>query len=264
MNKRFLLRYDTEGENVAEMAGFLERAVSVHREHAIPATFFCMGAALENREAEFSDFHREVKDDPLFDIQDHSYSHIGLGYQRGKDIQTLKADYERSFAVHERIFGRRPIGISICGTGGKDGERLTGFDETAKSRAEFNMVASLGMRMISSFLSGVDESKVFLDFSSLGHPEIMGFPSGFGDTSWMDRRECGDPVPYILSQIAHRAEHDEHMPVMLHDWVAWLRAEDQELTHVKQMADVARKHGFDLVTHAACLPDPPIAFRERL
>ncbi len=263
MNKRFLLRYDVEGENAAEMSGFLEKAVAVHREYAIPATFFCMGAAMENREARFIDFHREVKDDPLFDIQDHSYSHVGLGYQRGKDVETLKADYERSFAVYKRIFGRHPIGTSICGTAGQDGARLTGFDETSKSRAEFEMLAALGIRMINSFLSGADESKEFIDFSSLGHPEMMGFPSGFGDTGWMDRRECGDPVPYILSQIAHRAQHEEHMSVVLHDWVAWLRAEDQELTHVKQMADTARKHSFDLVTHAACLPDPRIAFGER-
>jgi hypothetical protein len=256
MNKRFLLRYDTEGENAEEMAGFLEKVVAVHREHAIPATFFCMGRAMEQREARFRDFHKEVQGDPLFDIQDHSYSHVGLGYAAGQDVETLKVDYERSFAIHERIFGRRPIGIGICGTAGRDGDRLKGFDETAKSRAELDMIASLGVRMINAFLSGVDESKTFIDFSALGHPEIMGFPSGFGDTGWMDRRECGEPVPYILGQIADCAEREEHVSVVLHDWVAWTRAEDQELTHVKRMVEVARKRDFDLVTHAACLPGP--------
>lgn len=51
----FLLRYDTEGREVEEMAGFLEKAVEVHRLHDIPATFFCTGGALEVREKSFCD-----------------------------------------------------------------------------------------------------------------------------------------------------------------------------------------------------------------
>ena len=107
----FLLRYDTERESAEDMKGFFEQAVAIHRRERIPATFFCRGGAIESREADFSAFWQEVRDDPLFDIQDHSYTHIGLGYERGKDIATLRADYERSFAVHERVFGVRPVGV---------------------------------------------------------------------------------------------------------------------------------------------------------
>ena len=105
MDKVFLLRYDTERGPIEEMEGFFEKVVEVHRAEEIPATFFCTGGAVENREEDFRNFYEEVKGDPLFDIQDHSYSHIGLGYTEGMSVEELKADYERSFAVHKRVFG---------------------------------------------------------------------------------------------------------------------------------------------------------------
>lgn len=255
MTKKLLLRYDTEGKDVEAMKGFFEKAIEIHRKDAIPATHFCMGEAIELREPDARAFHEEIKEDPLFDIQDHSYSHIGLGYEAGKPIEVLWADYQQSYAVHERVFEKRPIGVSICGTGGKDGDRLAGFDQTDKGRAEFDMMAGIGLKMINAFLVGVDESKQFLHFGSIGHPEIMGFPSGYSDTSWMARKESGDPVAHILSEIKKRGEKDEHMPVMLHDWVAWKHAEDQELTHVRQIAEEGRKAGYDLVTHIDCYKD---------
>jgi len=127
MNKLLLLRYDTECTTPERTAGFLEKAIEVHRAEQIPATFFCTGMALEARESEFLAFYEEVKDDPLFDIQDHSYSHIGLGYADGMTIEDLRANYEQSFTIHERLFGKRPLGVSICGTGGKDGARSLGY-----------------------------------------------------------------------------------------------------------------------------------------
>jgi peptidoglycan/xylan/chitin deacetylase (PgdA/CDA1 family) len=272
--KLFLLRYDTEWNNptggkgtlppgdaqvvksyhtLASMAGFFEKAVEVHRRDRIPATFFCQGAAVDSREEEFRDFYREVKGDRLFDLQDHSYSHIGLGYTRGQPVEVIRANYERSFAVHERVFAKRPIGISICGT--PEGPRLSGFDATDKGRAEFEMVAHLGVRMINTFLSSADERSQFINYAALSHPEIMGFPSAYGDTGWMVRREHGEPVDYILTEISRRAEEGKHMPLMLHDWVAWHFAEDQELTHVRRFVERARALGYELVTHYQCLLD---------
>ena len=270
----FLLRYDTEWNNprgrrrrlppgdpvvvrdyhsLESMALFFEKVVEVHRKDSIPATFFCQGAAIDFREDEFRNFFREVKDDPLFDLQDHSYSHIGLGYTRGRPVEAIRADYQRSFAAHERVFGKRPVGISICGT--PEGPRLSGFDATEKSRAELDLVVALGVRMINTCLTGVDESSDFINYASLGHPDVMGFPSGYSDTGWMLRREHGDPVAYILSETSRRAEEGRHMPLMLHDWVAWHMAPDQELTHVRRIVEHARTLGYELATHYRCLKD---------
>ena len=258
MPRLCLIRYDTEHTNAETMAGLLEKLVEVHRRHEIPASVFCCGRALDAREGDFRAFWSEVKDDPLFDVQDHSYSHVGVGYEAGKPVEELRADYERSFHAHERVFSVRPIGVSVCGTGGADGDRLKGFDETEKARQELDMLVGLGMKMINSHLIGVDESREFASYGSIGHPEVMGFPSGYSDTSWMSRREHGEPVEYILGQIAERANAGQHLPVMLHDWVAWTLGEDQELTHVVQIADQARRLGYELATHVSCLSRPEL------
>jgi len=39
--KIMLIRYDTERDDPESMAGFLEKAIEVHRREEIPATFFC-------------------------------------------------------------------------------------------------------------------------------------------------------------------------------------------------------------------------------
>ena len=256
MTRILLLRYDTEGPANGDMDGFLEKAVAVHRAEGIPATFFCTGKALDQREAEFRRFWAEVKDDPLFDLQDHSYTHIGVGYEAGQPVETLRADYERSFAAHERIFGKRPVGVSICGTSGRDGARLSGFDVTDKARQELDMLAAMGLRMINTFLAGADEATEFCHFGRVGHPEIMGFPSAYSDTSWMARAASAEEaVAFILDTMASHAAREAHMPVLLHDWCAWTRAGDKELTHVKRIAAQARKLAYDMRTHAACLDD---------
>ncbi len=193
--KLFLIRYDTESQQVEEMKGFFEKMVDVHRMNHIPASFFCRGEAIEKRATEFSQFFQEVKDDSLFDIQDHSYSHIGLGYQNGKSLNILRADYEKSFSVHERIFGRCPIGVSMCGTGGKDWSQLCGFDANEKSRSELDMLVQLGVRMINTFLCGVDGTKEFINYSNIAHPEVMGFPTASStDNGWLRARKFGDPM----------------------------------------------------------------------
>ncbi len=200
--RQFLIRFDTESRQREEMKGFFEKIVSVQRSHHIPISFFCLGAAIDKRESEFLEFAQEVKDDPIFDFQNHSYSHIGLGYSKGKSVEVLKADYEKSFAVHERIFGRRPIGVSLCGTGGKDGPQLCGFDATEKSRAELNMLAKLGVKMINTFLCGKDSTKDFVNYSKIGHPEILGFPNGTpSDNSWLRGKKFGNPKEFITKKI---------------------------------------------------------------
>jgi peptidoglycan/xylan/chitin deacetylase (PgdA/CDA1 family) len=258
MNRIMLLRYDTERSDAGMMAGFLDTVLDVHRGDAIPVSMFCLGHTLENRADEFRAFYKEVAGDALFDMEDHSYSHIGMGYEAGPSIEELLADYEKSFRMHREVFGKDPFGTSMCGTSGRDGASLSGFDATEKSRREFEMVASLGVKMISSFLSGIDRSCCFHHFGRLGRADIMGFPSNNGDTGWMRRKEFGDPMEYILAQIRQGAEAGRHIAVVMHDWVAWNHAPDKKLTHVRLIAEAGRRHGYELRTHRACYDDGPL------
>lgn len=250
--KKFLIRIDTESRQRDEMKGFFEKIVFVQREYDIPVSFFCLGVAIEIREAEFRSFYQEVKDDPLFDIQDHSYSHIGLGYQDGEPVEVLRADYEKSFKVHERVFGKRPLGISMCGTGGRNGPLLCGFDATEKSRAELDMLAKLGVRMINTNLCDSDNTTEFISYSKIGHPEIMGYPNGLSDTGWLKREKYGDPKEFIKSQIAEKAKQNNHMAIMLHDHIQWIDKDDKELNYLSTIAQYAREQDFELVTHVEC------------
>lgn len=247
--KWLLLRYDVESTDAAGMAGFLETLARVHRAANLPVSLFCTGGALDAREAEFRVFLENIGDDPRFEIGDHSYSHIGIGYERGQSVDVLRADYERSFQAHERVLGRRPDSVTICGTGGKDGPRLTGFDATPKGREELAMLADLGVRRINAFLTGRDESREFLDYAPLGLPEVSGFPSGFSDTEWLVRAGTdGDFLAPIREEIDRRGDANQPLPIILHDWVTWNRAPDREFTHVRAIADFARARGFMALT----------------
>ncbi|MCZ6674625.1 MAG: twin-arginine translocation signal domain-containing protein [Verrucomicrobia bacterium] len=248
---QFIIRFDTESRRREGMKGFFEKVVSVQRSNEIPVSFFCQGSAIVKRESEFRAFHQEINGDQLFDIQDHSYSHVGLGYAEGKSIEVLRADYENSFSTHERVFGSRPIGVSLCGTK-VDGDHLSGFDATDKSRAELDMLADMGIRMVNTFHSAHDSNHEFIDYSDLGHPEMMGFPSANSDNGWVRGRNFGDPVEYIVSEIRKNAPLGKHMAIMFHDDTEWIDVDDKELDLFKLVADVARENGYELSTHVGC------------
>ncbi|MDD2381358.1 MAG: polysaccharide deacetylase family protein [Mariniphaga sp.] len=250
--KLFLLRYDTEwwGEQ-SEMEGFFEQVIKVHREDKIPASFFCTGLTINNRKEVFRDFYSEVKNDPLFDIQNHSYQHIGLCKKQGQglSLEEISDDYQRAFELHQKVFGRFPDGISLCGT---PGESYPYFDSSESTKREFHMLAGLGLKMVNTHLSGFDESSDFCTYERLGYPGIMGFPSAYSDTSWMQRREFGDPLVYIFREMDQRAGLNHHMPLMLHDWVSWQHAPDKELAFVRKIVEYARNKGYQLITHIDC------------
>lgn len=250
--KLFLLRYDTEwwGQQ-EEMNGFFEQVIRIHREDDIPASFFCTGLTISNRKELFRDFYSEVKNDPLFDIQNHSFNHIGLCKKEGEGLSfdEIMDDYQRAFELHHEVFGKYPDGISLCGT---PGESYPFFNSSESTKREFQMLAELGLKMVNTHLSGFDESKDFCNYELLGHPGIMGFPSAYSDTSWMQRREFGDPMNYIFREIDKRNELNHHMPLMLHDWVAWQHAPDKELAYVRKIVEYARNKGYHPMTHLDC------------
>jgi len=248
----FLMRYDTEDIFFWRMRGYFEKVIEVHRTHNIPATFFCQGKAIQLRKKEFRAFGQAVRNDPLFDLQDHSYSHIGVGYQKGKSLDTIRKDYEHSFELHKKILGKQPIGISLCGVRNA-GPSVNGFDATPKSRAEFEMLAQLGIKFIDTFLIGKNQETDFISYASLGHPDIMGIPAGESDTGWIYRRKYGEPLQYIEQKIEQNAKMEKPFSLVMHDWVAWVMApEKHTLAHVIRIADKARDLGYTLVTHQWC------------
>ncbi len=67
-----LIGYDVEWRGEGSVTGrFLERARALHNRLGVPATLFVVGQTLERWVPEF----RTVAEDPLFDLQQHTYSH---------------------------------------------------------------------------------------------------------------------------------------------------------------------------------------------
>ncbi len=255
MNRRWLLlRYDVESTDAALMNGFLEAVVDVHREADLPVTLFCTGGAIDAREDAFRSLRDTISGDSRFEIGDHSYSHIGIGYERGKPVDVLRADYERSLDAHERVLGVRPDSLSICGTGGVDGNPLSGFDATEKAREELAMLVALGIRRLNTRLTGKNGGEEFTDYGSLGFPHISGFPSAFSDTSWIRQADIsGDFLAPIRAEIDRRSRENLPMPLICHDWVTWNHAPDRQFSHIKQIAEYARQKGFQPCTHGAAV-----------
>jgi peptidoglycan/xylan/chitin deacetylase (PgdA/CDA1 family) len=251
MNRRWLLlRYDVESTDAALMNGFLAGVADAHREADLPVTLFCTGGAIDAREDAFRAFRDNVGGDSRFEIGDHSYSHIGIGYERGKPVEVLRADYERSFDAHERVLGTRPDSLSICGTSGVDGDRLSGFDATEKGRAELAMLVALGVRRLNTNVTGIKGSEAFTDYAALGFPHVGGFPSAFSDTSWIRQADLsGDFLAPLRAEIDRRSQENLPMPLICHDWVTWTHAPDRRFTHIKQIADYACQKGYEPRTH---------------
>ena len=246
----FLLRYDTEHPKSDEMEGFLSKVLSVHHQEEIPVTLFCTGKTLDERREEFKEFWVEAKESQYIDVQDHSYSHVGVGYENGLPVDELRANHERSFKVHEEVFGKWPIGVALCGVG-DSGPRLSGLDSTDKSKAELAFMADLGVKMLPAYVT-YRRPGCFCSYKRLGYPDIMGFPSAESDTSWLRGHTLEEALNHCYKVIDNSWDAGNHGAIIMHDWCQWNHGPDKELTLTKKIAAYARKKGFTLATMAQC------------
>jgi len=67
-----LVGYDVEAPNPALTGAFLAQMRAVHRDLQAPASLFLVGRAVEHSVAAL----RPVAENPLFDVQRHTYSHV--------------------------------------------------------------------------------------------------------------------------------------------------------------------------------------------
>ncbi len=83
-----LLGYDVECQDDTEgiTRRFLERARQLHNRLNVPATLFVVGRTLEQNVSEF----QAIAQDPLFDLQQHTYSHCLLKTVHIDDGKTVR------------------------------------------------------------------------------------------------------------------------------------------------------------------------------
>lgn len=106
---KYIAAYDTE--NLEHALEAVARLVELHRRYEAPATFFIVGRLLERDGASY----RALLDDPLFDIQTHTYSHKIIKDSRphGPAVSLEETEVEVAEGKRwvEEVFERECIGL---------------------------------------------------------------------------------------------------------------------------------------------------------
>jgi peptidoglycan/xylan/chitin deacetylase (PgdA/CDA1 family) len=121
MSGTMLIGYDVEWRGEGEVTGrFLKRATALHNELGVPATLFVVGQTLEQCIPQF----QAVVEDPLFDLQQHTYSHQLLKtvyIDDGKSIRIMRGvgleEIRREVRQTSRLL-REHLGVECIGLTG--------------------------------------------------------------------------------------------------------------------------------------------------
>lgn len=157
---RYIFHYDLENADLCLKAA--PKLAAHHRDHGVPATFFMLGRVLEQKGDELRAI---FGDDPLFDIQSHTYAHQMLRDNKmhgpGVSHDELRREVSLGKEWVERVFERPCIGTrSGCGF-------FQGFQGEPERLA---IIADCGMSYISTDLRGPVDS----------------IPSGLQQAYWYD------------------------------------------------------------------------------
>ena len=124
----FVLRFDVESayalhpslesdENwqiwLEETLASVEQITRVLKRYDAPATFCIVGKVLEKAGDDLAGL---LKDNPLFDIASHTYSHMGISSDTPEVLRQFGAELEQTSDLIARYFGADPIGF--CAPGG--------------------------------------------------------------------------------------------------------------------------------------------------
>lgn len=115
----FLIGYDVEHQDTAVTRAFLERAIEVHTQLQAPATFFVVGQTLEKN----VDVFRAIAGNPLFDVQQHTYSHVllktvcqeneqGVRLFPGVTLERIHDEVQKTSALIEETLGLSCRGLT--------------------------------------------------------------------------------------------------------------------------------------------------------
>ncbi|MCX7598854.1 MAG: polysaccharide deacetylase family protein [Armatimonadetes bacterium] len=164
--------YDLENADLCPAGA--AKLVEIHRKYEVPATFFCVGQVVEQRA---DDLKRIFDDDPLFDIQSHTYSHPALRTSPiqgpGVSIEELYIQVGRAADIIADVFGHRPIATR---SGGGFYRGMQGEPDRLKVFVE------CGMKYISTDLRGPFDTipspfTMPYTYAADGFPELWELPT---------------------------------------------------------------------------------------
>jgi peptidoglycan/xylan/chitin deacetylase (PgdA/CDA1 family) len=239
------------------LVGFLEAAVRLHRDLALPCTFFVRGQSLEEHPDEF----RRVRDEcgELIDLQQFTFSalplktvcqenHRGRSVFQGGTPRQCRDDIARASEVMERILGSRPIGL-----GGP-----LGYYRGLSDRPDLiEIVRVLGIRFTRTFTRNArDWSPLAFEtqpfrYAAEGFPEVLEIPGqGWPDCALKEALGAAHSDQYlrqVCKDLDYVAARQLTWSCVLHDWSAI--QDDREMRVTRAILEHARGLGFAFQTH---------------
>jgi peptidoglycan/xylan/chitin deacetylase (PgdA/CDA1 family) len=272
-----LVGYDTEsaavGEGLARFLGpdvpqyryaldpesirrGLEVIAGVHRDLEAPATFFVCGRTLLHA----PDALERIAGSPLFDIQQHTYSHVvfrDVRYTAGSGAAcvipetphvALREELAWTSELIQKYLGRTCVGLRTP----------FGYYRGLRDRRDLlAIVAETGHRYVSSFGRNEENANPTpwvqpFTYAEEGFPELLEIPFQFWlDGIWFDRHGYGEGARFLdalRGAVDHIAEQDLVFATAFHEWVA-LAADEVGTGWIRGLLTYARERGVRIATY---------------
>lgn len=251
-----LIGYDVENVGDREVtAAFLRTAKSLHNELSAPCSLFIVGKVIEANEKDLA----VVADDPLFDFQSHTYSHVLLKtvcmddgekvqIVRGGSLEQLVEEIRLPVVLLREKFGKACLGL----TG------PWGYYRGLSDRPDLLSLLHLaGIRFTRTwardekdFQPVAFETQPFW-YEPQGFPDILEFPvQGWQDVHWKMKHGWEDIEGYtnhVLECLDYVAAQDLTWCYGTHDWSS--TRNDPEMTVLRALIEGARGKGMEILSY---------------
>ena len=275
-----LIGYDTEAAAVGEgLARFLSPAVpqyraaldpdvtrrgvrllaSLHEELEAPCTFFVCGRTLLHA----LDVLEPLAASPLFDLQQHTYSHVvfrDVRYQaEGAETEAvipetphvaLREELQFTSELIRKYLGRECIGVRTP----------FGYYRGLRGRPDLlELVESTGHRFVSSWGRNEEGGNPTpwvqpFAYTDEGYPELFEIPFQFWlDGVWFDVNGYGEGRAFgraLREAIDVIAEADLVFATAFHEWCA-VEANEEKTGWIRTLIEHARASGVEIMSYAA-------------
>jgi len=235
----------------------LELLTEVHRDAGVPATLFTCGRTLLHALEPV----RAAKATGLFDVQQHTFSHVpfkDIVYSPGPGlVGTIKASppvalLEELTATSRLI--REHVGNDVVGL-----RTPFGYHRGLRDRPDLlEIVRAAGLRYITSWGRNEDNGNPTpwevqpFTYADEGYPDILELPFQFWlDVVWFDQHGY-DTGPQLLEALKgavdHVAEHDLVYGACFHDWVA-IASDERRVGWLRGFFAHANERGVEVTTY---------------
>jgi peptidoglycan/xylan/chitin deacetylase (PgdA/CDA1 family) len=252
-----MIGYDVESDRPDTTLTFLERAARAHRELGVPCTLYMVGRILED--GRVRDALASLAQDPLFDIQQHTYSHLRLktvAMDDGQKVQVFEGGTPERIDEDIRRANRAirdALGVTCTGLTGP-----WGYYRGLMDRPDLlGILRANGIRFCRTFARNefdfqpVPYSLQPFWYAPQGYPEILEFPvQGWQDCYLREKLGYEDTDGYvraIVEQMDEVMAHGTGWSYCQHDWTSI--AHDEDMRMVRGIVAAARERGIGILTN---------------